>query len=159
MRRSAGIILLLMLFVWSLATLVVTLLPGGGIGTELPFAAAKLGHVLLFGGWALLAGLSVAALRGIQRLNLRLLWIAAFGFGAAIELAQTLLPVNREGSLRDIVINAVGVSAACLILRRLRRRWTVTAPDGQPGLLTANGGCAGRRRRTSATSCAPDHRS
>jgi len=122
MRRSAAIVSLLMLLVWSLATLLVTLLPGRAIGPEVPNVVAKLGHLVLFGGWALLAGTSIAALRGIQRLNLRLLWVAAVGFGAAIELAQELLPYGREGSLLDVLINAVGVSAACLVLNSLRRR-------------------------------------
>lgn len=122
MRRTAAVVSLLMLLLWSLATVLLTLLPGESIQPQVSRAIAKLGHVVLFGGWALLAGLSVVALRGMQRLNLRLLWIAAFGFGAAIELAQELLPYGREGSLLDVLINAVGVSAACLVLNSLRRR-------------------------------------
>ena len=137
-RRYAAITSLLILLLWSLATIGLTLLPGGTIGPQVPNVVAKLGHVLLFGGWAFIAGVGVVARRGTQRLNLRLLWIAAVGFGAAIELAQTLLPFNREGSLLDVVINAVGVSAACLVLHSLQRRrrdrqvWLTAQPQNPP---------------------------
>ena len=121
MRRTAAVVSLLMLLLWSLATVLLTLLPGESIQPQVSRAIAKLGHVVLFGGWALLAGLSVVALRGMQRLNLRLLWIAAVTFGAIIEILQTALPFSREGSLLDVVINAVGVSAACLVLRKVQK--------------------------------------
>lgn len=128
MRRTAAVVSLLMLLLWSLATVLLTLLPGESIQPQVSRAIAKLGHVVLFGGWALLAGLSVVALRGMQRLNLRLLWIAAVTFGAIIEILQTALPFSREGSLLDVVINAVGVSAACLVLRRIRKNCVASAP-------------------------------
>lgn len=121
MRRWGVAASLLFLLLWSVITVLLTLMPERRIGPELSFAAAKLGHVVLFGGWTFIVGVTVAAWRGLPKLCVPLLWVAAVCFGAAIELLQTVLPFDRSGSLLDVIINAVGVTAACIVLRRLQK--------------------------------------
>ena len=103
------------------------MVPGRVIEPELSFTAAKLGHLVLFGGWTAIVGMTLMIWRGSERLNLKWLWIAAVTFGAVIEILQTALPFDREGSLLDVVINAVGVSAACLVLRKVQRNHVARA--------------------------------
>ena len=122
MKRNRTAFFFAVLILWTGVTLYLTLMPGGVIQPRMPLVIAKLGHVVLFGGWAIIAGITVAVWHGASRLNLFVLWIAAVTFGAAVELLQTFVAVEREGSLRDVAINAIGVTAACLILRYRRRR-------------------------------------
>lgn len=125
MRRWGVAASLLVLLLWSVITVLLTLIPERRIEPELSFAAAKLGHLVLFGGWTLIVGITVAAWRGLPKLSLPLLWVVAVSFGAAIELLQTVLPFDRSGSPLDVVINAVGVTGACIVLRRLQKRHAV----------------------------------
>lgn len=59
--------------------------------------------------------------------------IAAFAFllGALIEVLQTLLPFGRDGDIRDLVGDSVGIAAGLVIwavLRALKRRVAVRRP-------------------------------
>ncbi len=112
---------LVALCAWSLVAFVLLLCPQAQTTGEVSISTANLGHLLLFGGWTVLAGLAQLS-AAAERINLRVLWIGMVLLGALTELLQALLPFDRTGSLFDVFLNAVGVSLGCAFLYRLQRR-------------------------------------
>jgi VanZ family protein len=53
----------------------------------------------------------------------RSLWIASFAFlvGALVEMLQTGLPFGRNGELRDLLGDSVGIAAGLILWAMLRR--------------------------------------
>lgn len=53
-----------------------------------------------------------------------------FVFGALVEVLQATLPFGRDGDVRDLIADSVGILAALVIwalVRRLARRWSLQA--------------------------------
>jgi glycopeptide antibiotics resistance protein len=48
--------------------------------------------------------------------------LAAGLFSAAIELAQVVLPLDRDGQLADVIANTAGAAIGCLIVHGVRSR-------------------------------------
>ena len=92
-----------------------------GYWSWLPFVAAKCLH---FAGYAFL---TVAGQLTVPR-RFRLV-VAAFmvAHGVATEVGQTYVP-NRDGNKRDVAIDAAGVLAGTLLLRRVTRERPAVEP-------------------------------
>ncbi|TVR35353.1 MAG: VanZ family protein [Spirochaetaceae bacterium] len=122
-RARAAWIIPLLLAAWTAGMLALTMAPLEEVRAGISFSITKLGHTVLFFGWTVLAGLYVMVFRGNWGVRLVPLLIAGTLFGVAIELAQLLLPFGRSARLLDVVMNAIGAAAGCLVLQRVRRRY------------------------------------
>ena len=80
----------------------------------LPYAAAKCLHM---GSYASLTVAGQVAVPRRYRFVVAALMVA---HGAATEVGQTYVP-NRDGNVRDVAIDATGVMAGTLLLRRVTR--------------------------------------
>ena len=87
-------------------------------------ALRKLGH---FGGYALLTGLWWWALVGAVRRPLALAAAISIGYAVTDEYHQTFVD-NRHGSALDVGVDALGVAFACLSIRALGRRRSLSRP-------------------------------
>jgi VanZ family protein len=87
--------------------------PAGGEHAWWVIVARKLGHVT---GYALLTALWAWALAGVVRRPV--LWAVALSFTYACsdEFHQTFVR-GREGTPRDILIDAIGIAIAVLLIR------------------------------------------
>jgi len=113
--------LALYLFIWMCLALYLPLFP-----TELLISAAKLGnpkvgHIILFGGWTFLFGLTMMVFFEKPGISLILVVIAGILFGALVEGLQYLMPHGRTGSLADVGFNTIGAVAAGAVLFVLRK--------------------------------------
>ena len=120
---------------WTLAMLLLTLMPMAEVRGELPFIVTKLGHSVLFFGWTVLAGLYLMVFRRKWTIGLLPLFVAATLFGAGIEVAQQLLPFNRTGRVLDVIMNAIGAAGGCWALARFRA--SRPGATGAPGAANA----------------------
>ena len=93
-----------------------------GYWAWLPFLAAKGLH---FTGYALLTVAGQLAVPRRTRLAVAVLMVA---HGAATEVGQTYVP-NRDGNVRDAAIDAAGVAAGTLLLRRVSRDRPAAEPQ------------------------------
>lgn len=94
----------------TLVMLGLTLFPADVIGDHQIWSYDKLGHLVLFGSWTYILGLY----QYINRKAATKLWViflAGVIFGLSIEILQHALPVNRHGSLMDLLFDILG----CLI--------------------------------------------
>jgi VanZ family protein len=99
--------------------------PGRGTAWDRPAppAVQNASHVPAYAGLAVLFGGCVGAWSGGWR---RAAWVAVgcVGYGAALELAQELVP-GRTGSLSDAALDLAGVAAGvggAMLWRRTMRR-------------------------------------
>ncbi len=114
-------VLPLLFSVWMVLLMYLTIAPPSMIKAASSFINPGLGHVILFGGWTVLLGFTlIINLKKID-VSLLLLWVAGVGFGAIIEILQLVLPYGRQGSVTDVLLNAVGCTIAVLILSFYRR--------------------------------------
>lgn len=84
------------------------------------FSPDKLEHALAYGGVAIIAFLCLTTARNgsmasqASMHNTARAWITALSFsalvGIAMEFAQSLLTVNRTGSVADAIANAIGAA-------------------------------------------------
>ncbi len=91
-------------------------------GEWLPFLAAKGLHVT---GYAFLA---VAGQLAVTRRYRPLVAALMVAHGAATEVGQTYVP-GRHGNRRDVAIDAAGVAAGTLLLRRVSRDRPAAEPQ------------------------------
>lgn len=78
-------------------------------------------HLIAYAGFALVVGYALADSPRPDWQVLGLVFCAAFGVGAAMELLQATLP-NRQASVRDLAANAAGAAVAAGVWRLLLRR-------------------------------------
>jgi VanZ family protein len=78
-------------------------------------------HLLAYAGFALVLGYALADSPRPDWQVLAIVFLVAFGVGAAMELLQLTLP-RRHSSVRDVLANAAGASIAVGLWRILRRR-------------------------------------
>lgn len=97
-----------------LILLYLTLAPGEDVpGVNLIWDKAE--HAI---AWAVLTGSGLL-------LSTKRRWaigVFAFGFGAAVEVLQAVMPLGRDGDWRDLAADSVGIVAAYLAWA-LMRRW------------------------------------
>lgn len=112
----------------TLAIPMLTLLPFRTDGDSFIPHADKIAHVMMFGGWSLLLGLTLLAgsrrrmdetggvLRSRVRIPFWILFICGTLFGAGIEVIQSMLPYGRVGDPADMAANALGALLAVVAL-------------------------------------------
>lgn len=127
LRVAAGLTFAVGLAVWTWKLLDPHPIPDGvkaalGFWEWLPFLAAKGLHLA---GYALLAVAGQFAVPRRSRLVVAALMVA---HGVATEVGQTYVP-NRHGNWRDVLIDAAGVAAGTLLLRRVSRERPATEPQ------------------------------
>lgn len=101
----------------TLIMLGLTLFPAEFIGDHQIWSYDKLGHLVLFGSWTYILGLY----QHINRKSATKLWViflAGIFFGLSIEILQHVLPLNRQGSLGDLVFDALGCLLAIGALKK-----------------------------------------
>jgi VanZ family protein len=116
MERSYLVVIALLLF--TVLTLVLTLLP---VSNTLPsniISHDKVGHFLLFGGWTFLVGYYRYILKPDDT-NLLLIFLLGIIFGGCVEGLQGLMPFHREPSLFDWIADMIGGFVAMLILYKI----------------------------------------
>lgn len=78
----------------------------------------KLGHAALFGVWSMLYWF----LRRGVKTNFTWLFmetmVISLGFGAAVEILQYFLPINRGAEFLDFVADAVGTGISLSVCKR-----------------------------------------
>jgi VanZ family protein len=106
----------LRLAIYALACLIllyITLAPGDDVpGVDLIWDKAE--HAL---AWAVLTGAGLL-------LSTKRRWaigVFAFGFGAAVEVAQAVMPLGRDGDWRDLLADTTGIVVAYLVWAVWRR--------------------------------------
>ena len=106
----------LRLAVYVLACLIllyITLAPGKDVpGVGLVWDKAE--HAT---AWAVLTGAGLL-------LSTRRRWMIplfAFLFGAAVEILQAVMPLGRDGDVRDLIADSVGIAVAWVVWRLLLR--------------------------------------
>jgi len=93
-----------------------------GYWAWLPFLAAKGLHLA---GYAFL---TVAGQLAVPRRYRRVVAAFMVAHGVATEVGQTYVP-NRDGNKRDVAIDAAGVLAGTLLLRRVTRERPAVEPQ------------------------------
>lgn len=88
---------------------------------EIESFSDKLGHYLAY----FTLSLAVSGISTPERLRRHLL--ACFLLGAALEVAQALLTVQRSAEWADLAANGAGVATAWLIAARGRAGWALRA--------------------------------
>lgn len=113
----------------TLAVIVLTLVPVKSESGSLFTRVDKLVHVIMFGSWSLMLGLTLLSRSATRRVRTEsparrtfripfwMIIIAGSLFGAGIELMQSLMPYGRVGDPWDMVANAAGAALAVGILR------------------------------------------
>lgn len=107
-RRVRRLLWLILLAAWTVALLVPLPARPPGFPTDLPDFKFYFSKALHLSVYALLAGLG-----GWLRLPRRYRWafiLILIGHGIATEFLQWLLPTGREGCVRDVGLDAVGVA-------------------------------------------------
>ena len=127
LRTAAGLTFAVGLALWTWKLLDPHPVPDGvraalGYWAWLPFLAAKGLH---FTGYAFLTVAGQLAVPRRTRLAVAALMVA---HGAATEVGQTYVP-NRDGNVRDAAIDAAGVAACTLLLRRVSRDRPAAEPQ------------------------------
>ena len=96
-----------------LILLYLTLAPGEDVpGVNLIWDKAE--HAI---AWAVLTGAGLL-------LSTKRRWaigVFAFGFGAAVEVAQAIMPLGRDGDWRDLAADSTGIVVAYLVWALWRR--------------------------------------
>lgn len=101
----------------TLVTLLLTLMPSEMLGESRLWSFDKLGHTLLFGSWTYLLGLY----QHINRTHVISLWkifLIGISFGLCIEILQHILPLNRHGTLPDLLADGLGCLLAVGLLKQ-----------------------------------------
>ena len=120
----------LLLLLWMGLALYLTLSPGDLLTSAAKMGNPKVGHVILFGGWTLLFGLTLIVYFGRSSVSILLIVVAGIVFGAIVEVLQSLMPFDRQGSLSDVGLNTIGAVIAGLMLLFLKVRYI--NPDYSP---------------------------
>lgn len=84
----------------------------------------KASHVMAYAALAATGGVGYRGLRSLFLVGLALLLL-----GAALELAQSLLP-DRISSFQDILANAIGIALGSLLAGTANALW----PEPRPGV-------------------------
>lgn len=103
-------ILYISLFLLTVVTIALTLLPPSKIADTPIFQYDKLGHMLMFGSWTFLLGL-IQLVSDRRPLPLFAIFMAGSLFGITIEIFQEVLPVDRTMDPYDALADIAG----CLI--------------------------------------------
>jgi len=103
-------ILYISLFLLTVVTIALTLLPPSKIASTQIFQYDKLGHMLMFGSWTFLLGL-IQLVSDRKPLPLFAIFMAGSLFGITIEILQEVLPVDRKMDIYDVLADIAG----CLI--------------------------------------------
>ncbi|MCH8569473.1 MAG: VanZ family protein [Balneolales bacterium] len=106
----------MLLLVWMCLALWLTLFPSELISSAAKLGNPKLGHVILFGGWTFLLGITLMLTFDMTKISILLIIVAGVVFGAFVELLQYLMPFNRSGNITDILFNTVGCLLAGSLL-------------------------------------------
>ncbi len=96
---------------WAGAIFAISSIPSLGSGLEWDFTFRKLAHV---GEFAVLGFLLARALARVPA------FLVGLAYAVSDELHQAFVP-GRQGSARDVAIDALGVLIGVLVYRRLRR--------------------------------------
>jgi VanZ family protein len=116
MERNYLLIIALLLF--TVLTLILTLLPVGNTLPSNVISHDKVGHFLLFGGWTFLIGY-YRYITNPDRTNLLLIFFLGVIFGGCVEGLQGIMPFHRDPSLFDWIADMIGAFVAILILYKI----------------------------------------
>lgn len=108
-RASGGS---LMFGVVVLASLVMLFSPGSDVPSGFP-GSDKIVHFSLF------LALAVTGVRAVPRT--RRLAVGLVCYAAASEILQTVLPINRDGDVRDAAADVLGVAVGLVLVAVVRR--------------------------------------
>ena len=127
LRVAAGLTFAVGLTLWTGKLLDPHPVPDGvkvalGFWEHLPFVAAKCLHL---SGYAFL---TVAGQLAVPRRYWGVVAALMVAHGVATEVGQTYVP-NRDGNVRDVAIDAAGVAAGTLLLRRVSRGRPAAEPQ------------------------------
>lgn len=128
MSRTAAVAIVLfptLLGLWTWRLLVPDPVPravGDELSADWLFLASKAAHL---GAYAALTVL--AAGLPVGRTGFRMVVACLALHGVATEIGQTLVP-NRVGSVRDVLIDWVGIGLGLLVVRRVSRRPAAAPP-------------------------------
>ncbi|MGF1668990.1 MAG: VanZ family protein [Balneolaceae bacterium] len=110
-----------LLFLLTLLTLSLTLLPVDRVITSNIWQYDKIAHAVLFGTWTFVLGLYLLFATKKELPLFAIFLIGAF-FGITIEILQEILPINRTGDLNDALADIFGCFIAVLALKWLTRK-------------------------------------
>ncbi len=125
LKQALKYIIPILFVFWMLVSLYLTLFPSELLIERSKMHHPKIGHVILFGGWTFLLGLTQIFSRGKYTQPLWVVFLAGVAFGASVELLQFVLPFDRQGSIIDIGYNTIG-STIAIIMLILLRNWYVS---------------------------------
>lgn len=99
--------------------------PGSRVPTDPPWADEAT-HLLVF---------AVLAVTGLRcPVPARTLLGVLAGYAAASELVQVLLPIDRSGTVRDVLVDVVGVGLGAVVLTAAQTRsWISTGRRARRG--------------------------
>ncbi|MCH8558344.1 MAG: VanZ family protein [Balneolia bacterium] len=121
-----------LLLLWMGLALYLTLFPGDLLTSAARLGNPKVGHVILFGGWTLLFGLTVMIYFGRSTVSIFLIVLAGILFGAVVEVMQFMMPFDRQGSVTDVGLNTIGAVIAGLMLLLFKARYmNAQKPSGK----------------------------
>lgn len=106
---------------FTVITLLLTLLPARSFASSKLFDYDKLGHFTLFFGWTLSFGLTAFFKQWNRFTHLTVVLIASLFFGLAIEILQRWAPIGRSFEWTDWAADALGSLVAIILLFLLRK--------------------------------------
>ncbi len=107
---------------FTIATLLLTLLPPGNFKNVELFRYDKLGHFMMFFGWTLLFGFSWM-IKSEKKVRIWLIFLIGALFGIGTEVAQGLLPYDRTPSIYDVIADVIGSFFAVIVLAVLQSKY------------------------------------
>ena len=108
------------IFLLTVVTFALTLLPVDNVLPSKVWSYDKLGHLVIFGGWTFLVGY-YRYLLNPGNLNLFLIFFTGVLFGVGVELLQYAMPFNRTADFFDVAFDAVGCFIAVLALYKITK--------------------------------------
>ena len=109
------------IFLLTIITFALTLLPVDNVLPSQIWSYDKLGHLLIFGGWTFLVGYYRYLLHP-ENMNLFLIFFSGVLFGVGVEILQYAMPLNRTADFFDVAFDAVGCFIAVLALYKITER-------------------------------------
>jgi VanZ family protein len=95
-------------FAWVVFVAALSLIPQDAVPNPQVLGLDKIAHMIMYG---VLAGLAIRELDRPSRRAIAVVVVACTVYGALLEVAQSLLPIGRCGSVADGIANALGAVA------------------------------------------------
>ncbi len=116
------VIVTFLLFIITVITLYLTMMPADRLGDSSLFDYDKLGHFAMFFCWTFVFGLYMFSKKHFKT-RLIFIFIAGSLFGILIEVFQEILPYGRQGDVEDAIADIAGSFSATLILYAIKKRY------------------------------------